>query len=81
MSIDPIRTDSKRKMRVISGTVAEIEDQFAALQDEYVIFQWRWDVVDGHHLLGLVLLRAADVEKAMRMQALMAGGPGQVRPQ
>jgi len=80
MALDTIGKNSGRKMRILSGTVQEVEDAFAALDTEYAILHWRWDVVDGRHLLSVVLLRVADLERAMRMQALMAGAPSGQRP-
>jgi len=81
MAIDPIGKNSGRKLRMLSGTVQEVEDAFALLDTEYVIFQWRWDVVDGRHLVSIVLMRSADLERAMRMQALTVGAPGGQRMQ
>jgi len=81
MSIDLIKNSAGRKVRIISGTVEQVEDQLDALVPQYVAWQWRWDVVEGRHLLSVVMLLSSDLERAMRMQALAAGVGGPGRPQ
>lgn len=79
--MDIIKNGAGRKLRIISGTVEQVEDKLNALIPEYVAWQWRWDVNAGQHLLSVVLLLASDLERAMRMQQIASamGGPG--RPQ
>lgn len=79
--MDIIGKDSKRPCRIITGTCSQVEDQLAMLVPTYVAWQWRWDVVDGHHLLSVVMLLASDLERAMRMNQIAAatGMPGRMQ--
>jgi hypothetical protein len=67
-----------RKLIIVSGWTDKVEEELNLLLDSHTALTWNWDVVDGRHLVSVVLLQTAMLEKAMRMQQLAQAG--QVRP-
>lgn len=60
-----------KKLRVISGPVAVVEEQLNELYDDWVFQVWNWTEVNGELVMTVVMHNAALVR-----QAAMAGGRG-----
>ena len=59
-----------RKLRIITGPVAEVEAWVNAHWDDYVVTAWAWSVIDGkQHVTAQAILKV-EAEKAMRMMQL-----------
>jgi len=59
-----------RRLRIISGTTAEVEEQLNRLLDSYTMTQQAFAVVDNHLVMTVVLVH----ESVLRMHAIAAAG-------
>lgn len=61
-----------RKLRIISGSVEEVELQLNVLLKDYALTSMNFAVVDNKLIMTVILILASEI----RMQQLMAAGPG-----
>jgi hypothetical protein len=61
-----------RKLRIITGTVEEVEFQLNQLLKDYALSTLNFAVVENKLRMTAILILASE----LRMQQLMAGGPG-----
>jgi hypothetical protein len=59
-----------RRLRIISGTTAEVEEQLNRLLDQYTMTQQAFAVVDNQLVMTVVLIH----ESVLRMHAIAAAG-------
>ena len=62
-----------RRLRIISGTVAEVEEQLNRVLDDYVTIMWNWATVGAELRCTVVLMHQSEMRKA---QLMMAGQMG-----
>jgi hypothetical protein len=74
------RARFERRLVIVSGPTDKVEDELNALMDSHTALSWNWDVVDGRHLVSVVLLKTDILEKQLRMQQLANAGMMQKRP-
>jgi hypothetical protein len=80
MAINVLADRYGRRLLIISGWTDKVEDELNQLLDTHTALTWNWDVVDGRHLVSVVLLKTEMLEKALRMQQLASAGQMQKRP-
>ena len=72
MSIDPERRP--RRLRILSGTVEELELQLNTVLDEYMALVWNFQVV-GERIHGtVVMVHASEIRKQQLAQGAVMGG-------
>lgn len=71
---DEINPERKpRRLRIVSGTVYEIEEQMNRMLDEYVTVMWNWTVVGAELRVSVVLMHQREVRKAQLMMGNQMG--------
>ena len=61
-----------RLLRLVHGTVQEVEDWLAAHVDSYVATNFVWSVIDNRQMVTAQCVAKSEVEKAIRMQQFAA---------
>ena len=64
-----------RKLRVVSGTPAEVEYELNRLLKDYISMMWNFSEVNGRLIVSVVLIAQSEV----RMQQMMAAGRGRMQ--
>ena len=64
-----------RRLRIVSGTVHEVEEQLNRMLDDYMTIMWNWATVGAQLRVSVVLMHQSEVRKA---QLMMAGQMGRV---
>lgn len=59
-----------RRLRIISGTVAEVEEQLNRMLHDYMAIMWNWATVGAELRCTVVLMHQSEMRKAQ----LMMGG-------
>lgn len=62
-----------RRLRIVSGTVFEVEELMNRLLDDYVTVLWNWNVVGADVHVSVVLMHQSEVRKAQLMVAGQMG--------
>jgi hypothetical protein len=62
-----------RRLRIVSGTVHEVEEQLNRMLDDYMTIMWNWVTVGAELRVSVVLMHQSEVRKA---QLMMAGQMG-----
>lgn len=61
------------RLRIVSGSVAEVEEQLNRMLDDYVTIMWNWATVGAEVRCTVVLMHQSEMRKA---QLMMAGQMG-----
>lgn len=72
--VNPIPEVPPRKLRLVHGTVEQIEDWINAHWDTYAVANYTWAVIDGKQMVTITAILGVELERAMRMQQLAAQG-------
>jgi len=72
MPIEPEK--ASRKLRLVHGTVQEIEDWINAHWDSYAIQSYTWAVIDGKQMVTVIAILGTEMERLQRLMRLAQGG-------
>ena len=68
MPIEPEK--NPRKLRLVHGTVQEIEDWINAHWDSYAVQSYTWAVIDGKQMVTVTAVLGTELERLGRIMAL-----------
>jgi len=68
MPIEPER--NPRKLRLVHGTVQEIEDWINAHWESYAVQSYTWAVIDGKQMVTVTAVLGTELERLGRIMAL-----------
>jgi len=72
MPIEPEK--NPRKLRLVHGTVQEIEDWINAHWESYAIQSYTWAVIDGKQMVTVTAVLGTELERLGRIMALAQAG-------
>jgi len=73
MPIEPEK--EPRKLRLVHGTVQQIEDWINAHWESYAIQSYTWAVIDGKQCVTVTAVLGTEVERLGRLMQLAQAGP------
>jgi len=71
----PIEPDQNpRKLRLVHGTVQQVEDWINSNWERYAIQNYVWSVIDGKQMVTVTAVLGTELERLQRLMRLAQGG-------